>query len=109
MVGSDEEAALEEEKEALAIQQKLAQQLDDQDFGLDIFEGLKKSTDDKEEKPEEISSIQKDLSKLTKREKLQLLQKQSPELLEMIDDFKRKMTELQERILPVYRLIKAGK
>ena len=37
--GSDEEAsaALLEEKEALAIQQRLAQQLDEGDFGLDIF------------------------------------------------------------------------
>ena len=30
-------AAALEEKEALAIQQKLAQQLDEGDFGLDIF------------------------------------------------------------------------
>ncbi len=38
-VGSDVEAsaAALEEQEALAIQQRLAQQLDDADFGLDIF------------------------------------------------------------------------
>ena len=38
-VGSDDEAtaAALEEKEALAIQKQLAQQLDEGDFGLDIF------------------------------------------------------------------------
>ena len=34
----DEQAeAVLEEKEALKLQKKLAEQLDDQDFGLDIF------------------------------------------------------------------------
>ena len=54
-----------------------------------LLEGLKKAAEEKKEKKESV--VQKDLSKLTKKEKLQLLQKQSPELLEMIQDFKLKV------------------
>jgi len=38
---NEEGAAALEEKEALAMQQKIAEELDEQDFGLDIFKVMK--------------------------------------------------------------------
>lgn len=101
--GSEPDAALLEEQEALAIQKKMAEQLEDQDFGLDIFKTVKKSAE-----PEEAEKIKKDLSKLSKREKLQLLKKDSPELLDLIEDYKTKMSELKDTLLPMAELLKKG-
>nr|CAD7425740.1 unnamed protein product [Timema monikensis] len=91
--GKDAVAAEYEEQEARAIQQRLAEQLDEGDFSLDIFTKV----------------IKTDLSKLSKRQKLALLQKEAPEFSSLVQDFKDKMTELQERLAPVLNLIKEGK
>lgn len=98
-----------EEQEALAIQTRMAQAMQDEDFGLDIF----KAPDKQPEKmtkgdfiDEEI--VAKDLSKLSKREKLEILKKESPEFLELVADFKLKMHELIDRLQPLVALIKAG-
>ncbi|KAK2172119.1 hypothetical protein NP493_991g00056 [Ridgeia piscesae] len=104
--GSEPDTALMEEREALNIQRKMAEQLADEDFGLDIFKDVKKA---KQDTTEEETLITKDLSKLTKKEKLQLVKKESPELLEMIEDFKTKLTEVKDRLLPMWKLISAGK
>lgn len=45
----------------------------------------------KEAKPAEEEKIDVNLSKLTKREKLKLLGEESPELLELAEDFKGKL------------------
>ncbi|XP_060605929.1 something about silencing protein 10-like isoform X2 [Ruditapes philippinarum] len=96
MEEDDAEAVLEE-KEALRLQKQMAEQLDDQDFGLDIFQPSEKvkDTSEKEQK------IVKDLSKLSKREKIKLLKKESPELITLIEDFKSKMTEVQDKLCPL--------
>lgn len=106
--GSEEEegtAALEE-KEALALQRRLAEELDDADLGLD--EIIKPSKKEKKGK-EGGEKIVKDLSKLSKKEKLQLLQKESPEMMSLIDDFKLKMTEVKDIYQPLMDLVRAGK
>lgn len=95
--------AVLEEQEALAIQKRLAQQLDDQDFGLDTFKPTTKVVSDKDE-----IVVTKDLSKLTRREKLELLKKESPEFLDLIEDYKVKMQEAQEVLHPVLLKIKSG-
>ncbi|KAH3733833.1 something about silencing protein 10-like [Dreissena polymorpha] len=97
----DEEEAELEEKEALRLQRQMAEQLDDQDFGLDIFQAPvePRSAGGKEER------IVKDLSKLSKKEKLKLLKKESPELMTLIDDLKLKMKELQDRLCPLKDLV----
>ncbi|XP_060073510.1 something about silencing protein 10-like [Ylistrum balloti] len=102
--GSEDEegAAALEEKEALALQKRINAELDDQDFGLDMFKE-KKVVEAEEEK------ITKDLSKLSKKEKLQLLKKESPELLTLIDDYKSKMTEVRDVLMPLLRLVREGK
>nr|CAD7262340.1 unnamed protein product [Timema shepardi] len=85
--GKDAVAAEYEEQEARAIQQRLAEQLDEGDFSLDIFT----------KKPEEPSVVEgeeevikTDLSKLSKRQKLALLQKEAPEFSSLVQDFKDK-------------------
>ncbi|KAL4237032.1 Something about silencing protein 10 [Mactra antiquata] len=93
ILSDDEEAeALLEEKEALRLQKQMAEELDDQDFGLDMFQPTEKTT--KESEKSEL--ITKDLSALTEKEKLKLIKKKSPELLTLIDDFKDKMAEFQK-------------
>lgn len=97
------ELARLEEQEARALQKRLVEQLDEEDFGLDLFQLPKEDTAEVSEK------ISKDLSKLSKREKLKLLSKDSAELLELIDDFKAKMVELRDTILPLSKLVDSGK
>nr|CAD7593907.1 unnamed protein product [Timema genevievae] len=83
--GKDAVAAEYEEQEARAIQQRLAEQLDEGDFSLDIFTK-------KQEEPSVVEGeeevIKTDLSKLTKRQKLALLQKEAPEFSSLVQDFK---------------------
>ncbi|XP_048759706.2 something about silencing protein 10-like [Ostrea edulis] len=105
--GSEEEegAAVLEEREALNLQKRMAAELDDMDFGLDIFKKKEKVS---EEEPSD-GKIKKDLSKLSKKEKLQLLKKESPEMLPLIEDFKTVMTEAKDVFVPLLRLVKSGK
>ncbi|XP_067677065.1 something about silencing protein 10-like [Haliotis asinina] len=105
--GSDEETgnAAMEEKEALALQRKMAEEMSDQDFGLDAFKV--KPTKKKEVKEE--GKVMKDLTKLSKREKLELLKKESPELLTLIEDYICKMTEVKDIFQPLLNLVNEGK
>ncbi|XP_071945802.1 something about silencing protein 10-like isoform X2 [Antedon mediterranea] len=84
-LSDEEEEQAEEEKEALAIQQRMVQDLDEEDFAMDLFKVDK--TDDVE------SQIVKDLSKISKKEKLQHLEKDSPELFLLIEEFKTKLIQ----------------
>ncbi|KAJ2949184.1 hypothetical protein O0L34_g6126 [Tuta absoluta] len=99
----DEQAALMEEEEAKNIQKRLLEQLGDEDFTLDFFT---KQTQDVEEKETVIKS---DLSQMSKRQKLQLLEKESPEFSGLIDDFKTKLTVAKDNLHPVLELVKDGK
>lgn len=98
---SDIEMAEAEEKEAKAIQQRMAEQLDDGDFGLDLFESVNKKPDKQEE-----LKIEKDLSTLSKQEKLEILNRESPELLRLLQDFKDKLLEIRDHIRPLFELTK---
>ncbi|XP_071497186.1 something about silencing protein 10-like [Diadema antillarum] len=107
---AEEEAQQEEEeKEALAIQTRMAEALEEEDFGLEIFkiQGQHAEKVSKDEKLEE-SKVAKDLSKLSKREKLDILKKESPEFLQLAADFKLRMSELVDRLEPLLTLIKEG-
>ncbi|OWF40834.1 something about silencing protein 10-like [Mizuhopecten yessoensis] len=104
--GSEDEegAAALEEKEALALQKRINAELDDQDFGLDMFKEKKLVEAENEEE-----KITQDLTKLSRKEKLQLLKKESPEMLTLIDDYKSKMTEVRDIFMPLLRLVREGK
>lgn len=121
----NEEDALLEEEEAKALQARMMKQLDTNDFGLDAFKidhkAMKTSDDLKSDKvankalgdgdeldQETLKKISKNLSIMSKKEKLDFLQRESPELFELIRDFKIKLEELEETLLPIFKLIKSG-
>ncbi|XP_063988581.1 something about silencing protein 10 [Diachasmimorpha longicaudata] len=89
-----------EEKEARNIQQRLAQQLDDADFGL---EGMEVPATG--EKAEEEEMVKTDLTKLSRREKLELVKKESPEFEALVDDFKERMIEAKDILAPFLKLV----
>ena len=74
-----------EEAEARNIQKRLAEQLDDADFGLDLFETEAKEV---ESDAEDEQIIKTDLSTLSKRQKQALMKKESPEFEALLGDFK---------------------
>lgn len=102
----DAEAAEREEEEAKVIQKRLVEQLDEGDFLLDMFS---KESLQKDRNVEEEEMIRTDLSKLSKKQKLALFQKESPEFFGLVEDFKVHMTEIQQKIEPVLILIEKGK
>ncbi|XP_072397853.1 something about silencing protein 10 isoform X2 [Diabrotica undecimpunctata] len=101
--GKDAQLAELEEEEARNLQKQLAQHLDDDDFGLDIF-AKKAEEDDKQN--EEI--IKTDISKLSKRQKLQIMQKESPEFFNLVQDFQNKITVANLYLHPVLKKAEAG-
>jgi len=96
-----------EEEEAKALQAKMLKQLDTNDFGLDAFKIDEKAKLLKTEEElvaekhasktlgdvdqENLQKIAKNLSIMSKKEKLDFLQRESPELFELIRDFKTKV------------------
>ncbi|XP_013145327.1 PREDICTED: something about silencing protein 10 [Papilio polytes] len=101
--GDDEEDALMEEQEAKNIQKRLIEQLADEDFSLEFFSPPIKETEVREE------VIKSDLSHMSKRQKLQIFEKESPEFAGLVDDFKNKLTVAKDDLHPVLQLVKGGK
>ncbi|XP_006622787.2 something about silencing protein 10 [Apis dorsata] len=99
------EAEMEEE-EARNIQKRLAEQLDDVDFGLDIIQTTKNDNQKIYENAEQF--IKSDLSKLSKRQKQAIMQKESPEFVVLVNDFKDYMTEAKDLLAPFLKLVKNG-
>uniref|UniRef100_A0A4W6FKD2 UTP3 small subunit processome component n=1 Tax=Lates calcarifer TaxID=8187 RepID=A0A4W6FKD2_LATCA len=97
----------EEEEEAKNIQKRLAANLSEEDYDLNFFQVffyLKLSST-----PEKEERIVKDLKQMSQKEKMKLLKKESPELLELIQDFKTKLTELKDELQPLMQMVKDGK
>ncbi|GLE04042.1 hypothetical protein PINS_up012953 [Pythium insidiosum] len=120
-----EEVAKDEENAALDLQRKQAELMDDDDFGFDAADG---ADDDEEEEEEEqqpvddeellgdqladiamiadesesasIEQVQKDFSKLTKKDKLQIVNQSAPELLGLSAELENTMKELNEVVKP---------
>ncbi|KAJ7327229.1 hypothetical protein JRQ81_016988 [Phrynocephalus forsythii] len=107
---SQEEAEaeeLEEEEEAQAIQRRLAESLGEEDYGLDLVQSYTKTTEQPSGK-DSGRKIVKDLQSLSKKEQLKLLKKESPELLELIQDFEAKLTELKDELEPLIQMVRDG-
>uniref|UniRef100_A0A8D8SWD1 Something about silencing protein 10 n=2 Tax=Cacopsylla melanoneura TaxID=428564 RepID=A0A8D8SWD1_9HEMI len=102
----DEVAADVEEQEAMSIQKRLLSEIDATD---DVFEFLvqKPKEDSKEDKQTIV--ISKDLSEMSKKEKLQLLEKESPEFQGLVNDFKELMKDVKLHLLPVVKLLDQGR
>lgn len=98
----------EEEEEAKNIQKRLAANLSEEDYDLNFFQefAVEKDESKTEEKEERIV---KDLKQMSQKEKMKLLKKESPELLELIQDFKAKLSELKNELQPLMQMVKDGK
>ncbi|XP_078050103.1 UTP3 small subunit processome component Sas10 isoform X2 [Augochlora pura] len=91
-----------EEEEARNIQKRLAGQLDDVDFGLDFIQPIKAHDTDVSEYAEQF--VRTDLSKLSKRQKQAIMEKESPEFMVLVNDFKDRMTEARDVLGPFLEL-----
>ncbi|XP_076993172.1 something about silencing protein 10 [Tamandua tetradactyla] len=100
-----EEEEREEEEEAQLIQRRLAQALQEDDFGVSWVEAFAKPAPRIDEAE---TRVVKDLAKVSVKEKLKMLRKESPELLELIDDLKVKLTELKDELEPLLQLAEQG-
>lgn len=99
----DEKNAEAEEEEARNIQKRLAKELDDVDFGLDII------ADSQPESKTDTSHVVKfDLSKFTNREKLEFFQKESPEFAILVQDIKDQLNEVKATLCPHLEHMKEG-
>lgn len=98
----------EEEEEAKNIQQRLAANLSEEDYDLNFFQEFAVEKDEKKTAEKE-ERIVKDLQQMSQKEKMKLLKKESPELLELIQDFKAKLSELKDELQPLVQMVKDGK
>ncbi|NXM47673.1 SAS10 protein, partial [Gymnorhina tibicen] len=96
----------EEEQEAQVIQRRLVRDLGEDDYGLDIIQGYlaeqQKTHDSKGQK------IDKDLQALSKKEQLKLLKQESPELLQLMEDFEVKLMEIKDELHPLLQMVRDG-
>ncbi|XP_016106866.1 something about silencing protein 10-like [Sinocyclocheilus grahami] len=98
----------EEEEEAKKIQSRLAANLSEEDYDLNLLEEFAAAAE-AEKEVEKEERIVKDLKTMSLKEKLKLLKKESPELLELIQDFKAKLTELRDEVQPLVEMVKDGR
>lgn len=101
-----EEEEREEEEEAQLIQRRLAQALQEDDFGVTWVEAFAKPQVSQVDESE--TRVVKDLAKVSVKEKLKMLKKESPELLELIEDLKVKLTEVKDELEPLLQLVEQG-
>uniref|UniRef100_A0A0A9Y5B6 Something about silencing protein 10 n=1 Tax=Lygus hesperus TaxID=30085 RepID=A0A0A9Y5B6_LYGHE len=105
----DEEAALMEEREANEIQKRLLAELEGADFTLGLLESVeekKKEIDRRAAMDPEVEkeTVAKDLSKLSREELLDVLKRESPGFLELMDITKEYCKKMKKHILPMSRL-----
>uniref|UniRef100_A0A3P9AMF0 Sas10 C-terminal domain-containing protein n=1 Tax=Esox lucius TaxID=8010 RepID=A0A3P9AMF0_ESOLU len=94
----------EEEEEAKNIQRRLAADLSEEDYDLNLLQEFAV-----EEEVEKEDRIVKDLKQMSQKEKMKLLKKDSPELLELIQDFKTKLAELNDELQPLLEMVNDGR
>ncbi|KDO28814.1 hypothetical protein SPRG_20018 [Saprolegnia parasitica CBS 223.65] len=106
-----EEAARDEEKAALELQRKQAEMMDEDDFVVDANDAADDDADEETRVGDELADIPlygeepvekvtKDFSKMTKKQKLALVQETSPELLGLLEELKACMEVLSTSIEP---------
>merc|ERR1719318_1742314 len=87
---SDLEEDKIEDQEAAMLQSRQIEMMDEEDF-LDAF--VVKKTENIEKKVESKDNLARDLSKLSKKEQVQLFKQQSPEFDGVVADFQLRMGE----------------
>uniref|UniRef100_A0A1A8MTD1 UTP3, small subunit (SSU) processome component, homolog n=1 Tax=Nothobranchius pienaari TaxID=704102 RepID=A0A1A8MTD1_9TELE len=98
----------EEEEEAISIQKRLAANLSEEDYDLSFFQEFAAKDKDESKPVEKQERIVKDLKQMSQKEKMKLLKKESPELLELIQDFRAKLTELKDELKPLLQMVRDG-
>lgn len=96
---NEEQLAEQEESEARAIQQRLAKQLDEADFTLDVYASATATT--KSDTNETQIHLQSDLTDLSHRQRVQLFRKDSPEFDGLVQDFEQRLEESIEVLEPI--------
>lgn len=92
------ELAEQEEIESKAIQLRLAQQLNEADFTLNVY-GTSAVTE--KDETEAKTHLKSDLSDLSHRQKVQLFKKDSPEFEGLVQDFQQHLEESQNLLEPI--------
>lgn len=123
---SDEEIAKDEEEAALELQRKQAEMMDDEDFGIDEPEADEEDEEEENEAApvddeelvgeqladiatlvdngaggaETVEQVHKDFSKMSKKDKLQIVNQSAPELLGLMSELEATTKELEEVVTP---------
>lgn len=99
----EEELAKQEEDEARNIQQRLAKELDEGDFTLDVFceSAQEMSVEGMETTDKTSTKLKTDFSNLTKRQKIDLFRKDAPEFEGLVTDFKKYAEESINYLKPI--------
>lgn len=110
LTAQEEERARLEEIEAKEIQQRLAKELNEADFSLDVFvpeqEVVEEKKSGKKKKEKTEIKLKADLSDLSERQKRELFRKEAPEFDGLVEDFERNLEECHEVLEPVLKYLK---
>jgi len=97
---AEEEMEQEEEREAMVLQKRLMSHLTDDHFDTHRF------ISDTKEPTEKETIVKTDFQNMSKDDKLIYLLQNSPELPEMLEEFREKLSEARE---PLYPLLQLGR
>lgn len=100
---AEEQAAEQEEIEAREIQKRLAQQLNEADFTLNVYatNALDLEPEIVEKPSTQKTKLIKDLTGLSHREKVRLFKKDSPEFDGLTMDFEQRLIESRDMLQPI--------
>lgn len=99
----EEEMANQEQAEALKIQKRLANELNESDFNLDMF--VLPDQQDTEELS--VRKTKTDLSDLSKKQKLAMFKAEAPEFDGLVQDFEERFSESKDVLIPSLELLKS--
>ncbi|OQV15174.1 putative Something about silencing protein 10 [Hypsibius exemplaris] len=108
--GSDAEEAEEEEREAKELQAKLTKELTSDDFGFgEAMDTLPPASEAQTELGAfaDVEKMSVDISKLSEFEKMERIKEESPELLGLISDCLKKMSDLVGIVHPLLTAVAA--
>jgi U3 small nucleolar RNA-associated protein 3 len=103
----EEEAANLEQIEALQIQKRLANELNETDFNLDMFVLPETQAEDVTEEKTKVKRTKTDLSDLSKKQKIALFKSEAPEFDGLVQDFEERFSESKNLLIPTIHLMKS--
>lgn len=100
----EEEIANQEQAEALQIQKRLANELNETDFNLDMFVLPETAAEPEESK---VKKTKTDLSDLSRKQQLAAFKAEAPEFDGLVQDFEERFTESKDLLVPALQLLKS--